>query len=172
MVLTVSFVISPVIGLFCHRHRRDAEHCRQLGISVEMPEPHDFAVRLQVRSSFALEASTASRLASVTIASRPSVRRDDVALLLFLPGGQAKNFFERDWTAQISLNWLSKLDFTCTRGLRAAAPGQTTRPDSSIDDRSWGKADNGWLVLLDRSKMTRFGPKALRFSALHKLSFT
>jgi hypothetical protein len=30
MVLTVSFALSPVIGLVCHRHRRDAKHHRQL----------------------------------------------------------------------------------------------------------------------------------------------
>ena len=42
MVLTVSFVISPVIGLFCHRHLR----CRKLDASVEASGPHDFAVRI------------------------------------------------------------------------------------------------------------------------------
>jgi hypothetical protein len=46
MVLTVSFVISPVIGLSCHRHPRDAKHHRELDASVEASEPHDFAVRL------------------------------------------------------------------------------------------------------------------------------
>jgi hypothetical protein len=30
MVLTVSFVLSPVIGLVCHRHRRDAKHHHHL----------------------------------------------------------------------------------------------------------------------------------------------
>jgi hypothetical protein len=45
MVLTVSFVLSPVIGLFCHRRRRDAKHPRQLDSSVEESGPHDFAVR-------------------------------------------------------------------------------------------------------------------------------
>ena len=41
MVLTVSFVISPVIGLFCHRRLRD-----ELDASVEASGPHDFAVRI------------------------------------------------------------------------------------------------------------------------------
>jgi hypothetical protein len=45
MVLTVSFVISPAIGLYCHRHPRDAKHHRELDASVEASEPHDFAVR-------------------------------------------------------------------------------------------------------------------------------
>jgi hypothetical protein len=52
MVLTVSFVLSPVTGLYCHRRRRDAEHRRQLDISVGMSGPHDFAVRAQRHSSF------------------------------------------------------------------------------------------------------------------------
>jgi hypothetical protein len=39
------YVVSPVTGLFCHRHRRDAKHHRQLSASVGAPGPHDFAVR-------------------------------------------------------------------------------------------------------------------------------
>ena len=44
MVLTASFVISPVIGLFCHRRQRN--YFRQLDASVEASGPHDFAVRV------------------------------------------------------------------------------------------------------------------------------
>jgi hypothetical protein len=43
MVLTGSFVLSPVIGLSCHRHL--AEASVRLDASVEASEPHDFAVR-------------------------------------------------------------------------------------------------------------------------------
>jgi hypothetical protein len=43
MVLTVSSVLSPVIGLFCHR--RFAKRLRNLNASVEASGPHDFAVR-------------------------------------------------------------------------------------------------------------------------------
>jgi hypothetical protein len=43
MVLTVSFVLSPVTGLFCHR--RFADHAK-LDASVGASGPHDFAVRL------------------------------------------------------------------------------------------------------------------------------
>src|SRR4051812_49665401 len=49
MVLTVSFVISPVIGLCCHR--RFARLSAKLDASVETSGPHDFAVRVQHRSS-------------------------------------------------------------------------------------------------------------------------
>src|SRR3954469_19243996 len=68
MVLTVSFVISSAIGLVCHR--RSA--CAKLDASVEASGPHDFAVRVQHRSSAVLTiTSIASRPASVTIASAP-----------------------------------------------------------------------------------------------------
>src|SRR3954452_1692951 len=67
MVLTVSFVISPVIGLVCHR--RLARLSARLDASVEASEPHDFAVRVQHRSSAVPSTSIASRPASVTIAS-------------------------------------------------------------------------------------------------------
>ena len=49
---------------------------RELDASVGASGPHDFAVRIRRRSSIAPPASTASRPASVTIASRPSVGRD------------------------------------------------------------------------------------------------
>ena len=51
MVLTVSFVLFPVIGLSCHRHPRDAKHHHELDAGVEASEPHDFAVRNMCRSS-------------------------------------------------------------------------------------------------------------------------
>jgi hypothetical protein len=43
MVLTVSFVLSPVTGLVCHR--RSASHPAKLDASVGASGPHDFAVR-------------------------------------------------------------------------------------------------------------------------------
>ena len=54
MVLTVSFALSPVTGLFCHRRKRDAKHHRQLDASVGASGPHDFAVRRERHSSGAL----------------------------------------------------------------------------------------------------------------------
>jgi hypothetical protein len=44
MVLTVSFVLSPVTGLFCHR--RLAEIPAKLDASVGASGPHDFTVRI------------------------------------------------------------------------------------------------------------------------------
>jgi hypothetical protein len=66
---TAYFVLSPAIGLSCHR--RPWSNLHELDASVEASGPHVFAVRFNalVRST---STSTASRPASVTIASRPS----------------------------------------------------------------------------------------------------
>src|SRR5450432_2606677 len=69
MVLTVSFALSLVTGLFCHHRRRSCLH--RLDASIGASGPHDFAVRFKRRSSVSAKASTASRPASVTIAIRP-----------------------------------------------------------------------------------------------------
>jgi hypothetical protein len=74
MVLTAYSALSLVTGLVCHHRRRNP--FRQLDASVGASGPHDFAVRKSARSSVAPLASIASRLASVTIAIRPSMRRD------------------------------------------------------------------------------------------------
>jgi len=63
MVLTVSFVLSPVTWLFCHRHRRDAKHRRQLDTCLGVSGPHDFAVRVDI-----------ARLATSTRPSHPAPR--------------------------------------------------------------------------------------------------
>jgi len=70
MVLTAYSALSPVTGLSCHRRLRSC--LRRLDASVGASGPHDFAVRWSAPSSEALPASTASRPAFVTIASRPS----------------------------------------------------------------------------------------------------
>jgi hypothetical protein len=76
MVLTVSSGLSLVTGLVCHHRRLKFFFC-QLDASVGASGPHGFAVRRTTLSSLAPPASTASRPASLTIASRPSpVGRD------------------------------------------------------------------------------------------------
>ena len=73
MVLTGSFVLAPETGLCCLRPRRDAKHHRQLGISVGIPGPHDFAVR--GFDVFVLDVARVHRIPHptfVTIAKRPS----------------------------------------------------------------------------------------------------
>jgi hypothetical protein len=74
MVLTAYSALSLVTGLVCHH--RLADTSATLDASVGASGPHDFAVRKSARSSVAPLASIASRLASVTIAIRPSMRRD------------------------------------------------------------------------------------------------
>src|SRR4030088_2716203 len=97
MVLTVSFVLSPVTGLFCHRRQRikvlskrsGRLNLRELDASVGASGPHDFAVRcnisrpravdrsrifrfaLQSRRAQNAAASTASLPAFVTMANAP-----------------------------------------------------------------------------------------------------
>ncbi len=47
---TAYFVLSPAIGLVCHRHL--ARLLARLDAGVEASEPHDFAVHLKRRSSY------------------------------------------------------------------------------------------------------------------------
>src|SRR5713226_1709042 len=93
MVLTVSFVLSPVTGLFCHRRLRiwfclspvGPTQLRELDASVGASGPHDFAVRWQhlssaccrslTGSSPALQSRCAQNTAAST-ASAPRVRDD------------------------------------------------------------------------------------------------
>ena len=77
MVLTVSSALSLVTGLVCHHRRRN--FFRQLDASVGASGPNGFTVRKPSAFVNALLTSTASRPASVTIASRPSggTRRHD-----------------------------------------------------------------------------------------------
>jgi hypothetical protein len=86
MVLTVSFVLSPVTGLVCHRRQRSC--LRQLDTSVGASEPHDFAVRSSIVRQRAAS-STASHPAFVTIAKRPSEGRDGRAYIIDL--GQTRS---------------------------------------------------------------------------------
>jgi hypothetical protein len=74
MVLTVSFVLSPVNRALLPPSLRGYRF-RRFDTSVGMSGPHDFAARETAPFVSALPTSIASRPASVTIASRPG-RRD------------------------------------------------------------------------------------------------
>jgi len=104
MVLTVSFALSPVTGLFCHRRQRTNvlsapgwadSNIANLDASVGASGPHDFAVRCNISRPLAVDrsqvfqpalqshraqnAAASNRIpcpTSVTIAKRPSVGRD------------------------------------------------------------------------------------------------
>ena len=121
MVLTVSFALSPVIGLCCHRRRRS--FLRRLDASVEASGPHDFAVRKHAPSSEAPLASTASRPASVTIAIRPSVGRDGGINKAVSSKRRSEKFFDRGLDSQIPHSPSGKSVRRCKRSpsLRALA---------------------------------------------------
>src|ERR1700720_3414001 len=74
MVLTAYFVLSPVIGLFCHRRLR-IEGCqrpvgptclRELDAGVEASGPHDFAVRVSAVRQRAIDRSRAEARPAIT----------------------------------------------------------------------------------------------------------
>jgi hypothetical protein len=84
----------------------------RLDASVGASGPHDFAVRRTALSSAAPLTSTASRLAFVTIASRPSKEAGRGEFVeMICPTGKAKYFFSYDWTGKISLICLKKFRF-------------------------------------------------------------
>jgi hypothetical protein len=77
MVLTVSFVLSPVTGLFCHRRLADPSSAK-LDASVGASGPHDFSVRVSVARVASPSRPLHPHPTSVTIAIRPSWRARDV----------------------------------------------------------------------------------------------
>ena len=110
MVLTVSFVISPVIGLVCHR-RQQVTTC-QLDASVEASGPHDFAVRVSTFRQACCPRPPHPE---------PDVRDDrDTPLsgsemagdIEVIWGTRERQYFlQRDWTARNRLIALDKLGF-------------------------------------------------------------
>src|SRR5882672_12609547 len=101
MVLTVSFVLSPVTMLGCHRHQWNRFH--QLSACIGAPGPHNFAVR-----------TNAARRATIALGDvrpshpLPNVRDDrDTPLLwagtretvsLIWGNREAKYFCAKGWT--------------------------------------------------------------------------
>src|SRR3954462_4071762 len=92
MVLTVSFVISPVIGLVVTVTLRVSA---KLDASVEASGPHDFAVRVQHRSSAV--PNSVHRIPSRVRddRERPSVGRDGAIRKVFCLALEARYFC--DW---------------------------------------------------------------------------
>jgi len=93
MVLTVSFELSLVTGLYCHH--RLAHISAKLDASVGASGPHDFAVRKRAPSSEAPPASTASLPAFVTIAIRPCMRRDGASFKFDLGLRRSQIFLQK-----------------------------------------------------------------------------
>jgi len=121
MVLTASFVLSPVTGLFCHRHLQ-VTTCK-LDTSVGVSGPHDFTVREKHRSPCTPEArndtiaSTAFRAQRfVTMAIRPSSgpERGKVVKVI-CPTAQAKYFSQRGLDSPNQLEMLRQIAFLAQR---------------------------------------------------------
>jgi hypothetical protein len=72
MVLTVSSALSPVNGLSCHRHPREALASLELDTGVVMSGPHGFAVRVGALRLVHRRVHRIPHPTSVTIAIRPS----------------------------------------------------------------------------------------------------
>jgi hypothetical protein len=110
MVLTVSFVLSPVTGLVCHRHQRiiAANLTPASGCQDHTTSPSAIsAVRLRPHRVHRIPQPT-----FVTIAKRPSDRvRDGTDVDLIWVAREAKYFSQGDWTGQINLIRLAKSDF-------------------------------------------------------------
>jgi hypothetical protein len=89
MVLTVSFVLSPVIGLSCHR--RLANTSAKLDAGVEASGPHDFAVRV---SAIRQERTRVHRIPPRVddVAQHPSVGQDGGSSRSDLPDARSKIF--------------------------------------------------------------------------------
>jgi hypothetical protein len=101
MVLTASFVLSPAIGLSCHRRKRNAQALSPLDTSVEASGPHDFAVRVGAFRQARIRVHRIPLPPSVTIAIRPSYGNETARVLkVFLPKGEAEYFCGMGWTGK------------------------------------------------------------------------
>ena len=99
MVLTASFVLSPAIGLSCHRHPRFG---RELDAGVEASGPHDFAVRVSTIRQTAPSASTASPAALMTLANAPLWLETARVSATDLPDGASGIFLQRGLDGQMT----------------------------------------------------------------------
>src|SRR4051794_21641395 len=122
MVLTVSFVISPVIGLVVTVALRSPA---KLDASVEASGPHDFAVRVQHRSSAA--PNSVHRIPSRVRddRERPLVGRDGAIRKVFRLKREARYFCERGWTG----------DLRNRRGKSARTPQNITTDRQGVNRR-------------------------------------
>jgi hypothetical protein len=94
MVLTVSFVLSPVIGLLTPS---PAELPPPLDTSAGVSGPHDFSVRVSaIRQRRIHVHRIPPRVRDV--AQRPSVGQDGGVVKVICPTSEAKYFCKQDWT--------------------------------------------------------------------------
>jgi hypothetical protein len=106
---TAYFELSPVIGLFCHRHQR-IESANLTPASRR--QDHTTSPSASAPFVKGASASIASRLTFVTIAKRPSGRRDGAIIALIWGSCETEYFLRAIWTPQITLKHFSNLPFT------------------------------------------------------------
>ena len=87
-------------------------------------------------SSEAPPAATASSPAFVTIAIRPFSGVDGGGYKLICDFGKPEYFFERDWTGQITLIWLGKLDSRRKSGRPRGKPDEANGWCAAVRARS------------------------------------
>jgi hypothetical protein len=115
-------VTSPVNLLDCHRRSRIIS--RKLSACIGAPGPHDFAVRKKCRSSVGTIASTAFPLHVRDDAYVPLVGAERATVNTISENKKWKSFCRRDWTAQISLKVLAKIDFARNDFFRPFPPSK------------------------------------------------
>jgi hypothetical protein len=130
MVLTASFVLSPAIGLFCHRRPRKLVFANLTPASRRQDHTTSPSASKTLSSAAPL-ASIASNPASVTIAIRPLSGVDGCGYKVIWDFGKPEYFFKRDWTGRNSLIRLGKLDFT----RKSAERGRPAALDHALADR-------------------------------------
>src|SRR4051795_124448 len=133
MVLTVSFVISPVIGLVVTVALRSPA---KLDASVEASGPHDFAVRVQHRSSAVLNSVHRIPPRVRDDRERPSVGRDGAIRKVFCLVPEARYFCREGWTGD----------------LRKMLPGPSLRAQRSNP----ASEPQSWIASSLRSQRKRF----------------
>ena len=112
MVLTASFVLSPVIGLSCHRHLADTS--AKLDASVEASGPHDFAVHPARVRLARLKRPPHPALHVRDDRERPSCEAGQRGLVeMICPTGKTKYFLAEDWTLESAL--ILQANFSSTR---------------------------------------------------------
>ncbi|SHG52611.1 hypothetical protein SAMN05444169_2885 [Bradyrhizobium erythrophlei] len=107
---TAYVVLSPAIGLSCHRRLRKSLPANLTPASRRQDHTILPSAR-KTLSSEAPPAATASSPAFVTIAIRPSSGVDGWVIKVIWGFGKPEYFFKRDWTGRNSLIWFRKLDF-------------------------------------------------------------
>jgi hypothetical protein len=126
MVLTVSFGLSPVIGLSCHRHL--ARLLARLDAGVEASGPHDFAVRAGTVRLTVLLASTASRPALMTLRNAPPKGQDGGRYGSDLGGLRSRIFLQLGLDRANQIDPLQEIKFYAK--LRSVARSERS-PDES-----------------------------------------